>query len=367
MEQKPERGHAPEMDDDRERERSRERERTRQEDRDRQENGRAIAQESSPQAESQPNPAESSGRSAAMQDHSHANAQCAPDYNRAFAVGVFLNVGFVVCEAVFGFLADSMALLADAGHNLSDVLGLLLAWGASYLVRKAPTSRRTYGWRSASIMAALINGVLLMVAVGGITTESMRRLFSPAPVAGKTVIVVALIGVIINTATALLFLRGRKKDLNIRGAFLHMAADAAVSAGVAAAGVAILITGRPWIDPVVSLAIAAVILFGTWALLGESLGLAMHAVPAGIDADQVKAYLARLPGIEAVHDLHIWAMSTTETALTAHLVKPDPTGDDEMIGRISAELHDRFDIDHVTIQWERTHDPCSCNNGLCHR
>ena len=186
--------------------------------------------------------------------HNHPDAPCAPaNYNRAFAVGVALNVGFVVCEAVFGILADSMALLADAGHNLSDVLGLLLAWGASYLVRIQPTSRRTYGWRSSSIMAALINAVLLLVAVGGIATESIRRLTSPEPVAGKTVIVVALVGVVINTATALLFLSGRKKDLNIRGAFLHMAADAAVSAGVAAAGIAILMTGRAWIDPAVRL------------------------------------------------------------------------------------------------------------------
>ncbi|MGD8369267.1 MAG: cation diffusion facilitator family transporter, partial [Desulfobacterales bacterium] len=290
---------------------------------------------------------------------------CAPDYNRAFAVGVALNVGFVLCEAVFGVMADSMALLADAGHNLSDVLGLLLAWGASYLVRLQPTSRRTYGWRSSSIMAALINAVLLLVAVGGISTESVRRLLSPEPVAGKTVIVVALIGVVVNTGTALLFLSGRKKDLNIRGAFLHMAADAVVSAGVAAAGIAILATGWLWIDPVVSLAIAAVILVGTWGLLRESLALVMHAVPQGIDTEQVSSYLENLPGIEAVHDLHIWAMSTTETALTVHLVKPDPAGDDEMIGRISADLRARFDIDHVTIQWERTHDPCRCNNGMC--
>jgi cobalt-zinc-cadmium efflux system protein len=302
-----------------------------------------------------------------MDDHSHPGCHGSPDYSRAFAVGVALNVGFVVCEAVFGIMADSMALLADAGHNLSDVLGLLLAWGASYLVRLQPTSRRTYGWRSSSIMAALINAVLLLVAVGGIATESARRILSPEPVAGKTVIVVALIGVLINTGTALLFLSGRKKDLNIRGAFLHMAADAAVSAGVAAAGVAILLTGRLWIDPVVSLAIAAVILVGTWGLLRESLALVMHAVPKGIDTDTVAAYLETLPGIEAVHDLHIWAMSTTETALTVHLVKPAPAGDDEMINRISGDLRDRFDIDHVTIQWERTHDPCRCNSGMCRR
>ena len=299
--------------------------------------------------------------------HNHPDAPCAPaNYNRAFAVGVALNVGFVVCEAVFGILADSMALLADAGHNLSDVLGLLLAWGASYLVRIQPTSRRTYGWRSSSIMAALINAVLLLVAVGGIATESIRRLTSPEPVAGKTVIVVALVGVVINTATALLFLSGRKKDLNIRGAFLHMAADAAVSAGVAAAGIAILMTGRAWIDPAVSLAIAAVILVGTWGLLRESLALAMHAVPPGIDTERVKSFLAGLAGVEAVHDLHIWAMSTTETALTVHLVKPNPENDDEMIRQTATELQERFGIDHVTIQWERTFDPCGCNNGNCH-
>ncbi len=299
--------------------------------------------------------------------HSHPDADCSPDFSRAFAVGVALNLGFVVCEAAFGIMADSMALLADAGHNLSDVLGLLLAWGASYLVRLQPTSRRTYGWRSSSIMAALINAVLLLVAVGGIATESVRRLLNPEPVAGNTVIIVALIGVAINTGTALLFMAGRKSDLNIRGAFLHMAADAAVSAGVVAAGIAISITGRLWIDPAVSLAIAAVILVGTWGLLRESLALVMHAVPQGIDTDRVAAYLEDLPGVEAVHDLHIWAMSTTETALTVHLVKPEPENDDEMIGRISTELRDRFGIAHVTIQWERTHDPCRCSNGMCRR
>ncbi|MCF8050114.1 MAG: cation diffusion facilitator family transporter [Desulfobacterales bacterium] len=300
--------------------------------------------------------------------HSHAGASCAPaDYNRAFAIGVALNVAFVICEAVFGVLADSVALLADAGHNLSDVLGLLLAWGASYLVRLQPTHRRTYGWRSSTIMAALINAAILLVAVGAIAWESVRRFVSPEPVAGKIVLVVAVVGVVINTVTALLFLSGRKKDLNIRGAFLHMAADAAVSAGVAAAGIAILITGRLWIDPAVSLAIALVILFGTWGLLRESLALAMHAVPPGVDTDQVITYLSDLPGIEAIHDLHIWAMSTTETALTAHLVKPNPEGDDEMIGRIADELYDRFGIGHVTLQWERTHDPCRCSNGSCLR
>lgn len=296
-------------------------------------------------------------------DHDHCHAPA--DYNRAFAVGVALNVGFVVCEAAFGVMADSVALLADAGHNLSDVLGLLLAWGASFLVRLQPTSRRTYGWRSSTIMAALINAVILLVAVGGIATESIRRFVSPEPVAEKTVIAVALVGVVVNTATALLFLSGRKQDLNIRGAFLHMAADAAVSLGVAVAGLAILVTGRLWIDPAVSLAIAAVILLGTWGLLRESLALAMHAVPPDIDAEEVKSYLKDLPGIEAVHDLHIWAVSTTETALTAHLVKPDPEEDDEMIGRIAAALRKHFGINHATIQWERAHDPCRCGNRVC--
>lgn len=281
-------------------------------------------------------------------NHHHPN-----NYGRAFAVGVVLNVGFVVVEAVFGIIADSLALLADAGHNLSDVLGLVLAWVAIILSRRTPTRRRTYGWRSASIMAALINALILLVVVGGIAWEAVMRFTVPPPVAGRSVIGVALAGLVVNGVTALMFASGRKHDLNIRGAFLHMAADAGVSAGVAVAGVLIVLTGWLWLDPVVSLVIAAVILFSTWGLLREALDLAMHAVPAGIDPRAIENYLAGLPGVDAVHDLHIWAMSTTEPVLTAHLVKPDPSDDDELIARIMKELHERFGIEHATIQWER--------------
>lgn len=297
--------------------------------------------------------------------HQHHNHDHGPsDYNRAFAIGVALNVGFVAVEAIFGILAGSLALLADAGHNLSDVLGLLLAWGASYLVQRRPTRRRTYGWRKSSILAALLNAAILLVAIGGIAWEAARRFSHPAAVAGQTVIIVAAVGVVINTATALLFLSGRKHDLNIRGAFLHMAADAGVSAGVVAAGAAILVTGRAWIDPVVSLIITAIIMVGTWGLLRDSFNLAMDAVPEGIDPEAVKGYLAEVPGVTGVHDLHIWAMSTTETALTAHLVKPDTDDDDALIKKISRGLHDRFSITHTTLQWERGQE-LNCNGGVC--
>ena len=281
--------------------------------------------------------------------HSHAPA----NYSRAFAIGVALNVGFVVVEAAFGFLSGSLALVADAGHNLSDVLGLLLAWGASILVRRRPTLRRTYGLRRSSILAALLNAVFLLLAIGAIGWEALARFAHPAPVAGGTVIWVALIGIVINGATALLFFSGRKGDLNIRGAFLHMAADAGVSLGVVIAGLAILLTGWPWLDPAVSLAIVAIIFVGTWGLLRDSVNLALDAVPEGIDAAAVGDYLAALPGVAAVHDLHIWAMSTTETALTAHLVIPRAGDGDALLARASAELHDRFGIEHPTLQVER--------------
>jgi len=287
-------------------------------------------------------------------EHTHGPAA----YDRAFAVGVGLNLVFVAAEAVFGVLAGSTALLADAAHNFSDVLGLLLAWGASYLARRPRSSRRTYGWRSSSILAALVNALVLLVVTGGIAWEAVQRFSVPAQVGGAVVAWVALVGVGINTATALLFMRGRKDDLNIRGAFLHMAADAAVSAGVVAAGVVILVTGWSWIDPVVTLLIAAVILAGTWGLLRESVNLALHAVPEGIDEEAVEAYLAGLPGVTAVHDVHIWAMSTTETALTAHLVKQDARDDDAIIAQATRGLHDRFRIEHTTLQWERGPDAC---------
>lgn len=285
------------------------------------------------------------------------------DYNRAFAIGVVLNFGFVIAEVIFGLTADSLALLADAGHNLSDVAGLLLAWGASVLSRLQPTARRTYGYRSTTIMAALVNAVILLVAVGGIALESVQRFQSSAPVAGETIIIVAAIGVGINTVTALLFFAGRKKDLNIRGAFLHMASDAGVSVGVVLAGIGIMTTGRSWIDPLVSLVIVAIILVSTWGLLKESMNLALQAVPAGIDTQMVIDYLSRLPGVTAVHDLHIWAISTTETALTAHLVKPDPIDDDVLITQVRRDLFENFGIDHMTLQWERSDSFVQCGEA----
>ena len=282
------------------------------------------------------------------------------NHYRSFAVGVVLNVGFVVAEVGFGIWADSLALLADAGHNLSDVLGLLLAWGAGVLTARSPSAQRTYGWRSSSILAALLNAVLLLVAVGGITWEAIQRFNEPSPVAGQTVIWVALLGVLINTATAFLFMAGRKGDLNVQGAFLHMAADAGVSAGVVVAGVAILWTGWNWLDPVISLTIAAFILVSTWGLLHESVNLALDAVPLSIDPAAVADYLRTLPGVVDIHDLHIWGMSTTETALTVHLLKPGTDKDDELLSQATRDLHDRFGIEHATLQWERGDQPRPC-------
>ena len=274
-------------------------------------------------------------------------------YDKAFALGLALNISFIVIEVVFGFLANSTALLADAGHNFSDVISLLIAWTATGLARLKPTEQRTYGWRKVSVMGAFINALILLFAMGAITLEAIRRFRSPVSVEGSTIIVVAAIGVAINTATALLFLKGRKQDLNIRGAFLHMAADAGVSLGVVIAGILIIITGQLWLDPLASIVIIIVILIGTWSLLRDSFNLAIDAVPKGIKAAHVKEYLSELPGIKGVHDLHIWAMSTTETALTAHLVKPSHQDDDSLINRIEKELHEIYGIDHVTIQWER--------------
>ena len=295
--------------------------------------------------------------------HDHGHRHGRPDYNRAFAIGVTLNVIYIGVEATYGIVAGSLALLADAGHNLSDVLGLLLAWGANFLVQRKPTKRHTYGWRKSSILAALSNAIILLVAMGGIAWEAVGRLNQPSAVAGKTIIIVAAVGVVINTATALLFLSGRKKDLNIRGAFLHMAADAGVSAGVVLAGIIILSTGWLWLDPVVSLIITAIILFGTWGLLWDSFNLALDAVPAAIDPEAVYAYLSNLPGVAGVHDLHIWAMSTSETALTVHLLKPDASNDDAIIDQASRELHEKFGIEHVTIQWERRSYPDHCGSA----
>ena len=286
------------------------------------------------------------------------------DYNRAFALGVGLNTAFVVAESGFGVATGSLALLADAGHNLSDVLGLLLAWGANWLARQSPTRRRTYGWRRSSILAALLNAMLLLVAVGGISWEAVRRLLAPEPAPGPAVIWVAAVGIAVNTLTALLFLRGSQRDINIRGAFLHMAADAAVSLGVVIAGILMLRTGWAWLDPATSLVIAVVILLGTWGLFRESLDLALDAVPPGIDPQAVHEYLSGLPGVTAVHDLHIWALGTTETAFTAHLVVPDGADHDALLATLSRELHDRFGIEHATVQIERgTIDACPSGVG----
>ncbi|MFE1745847.1 cation diffusion facilitator family transporter [Coleofasciculus sp. H7-2] len=286
----------------------------------------------------------------------HGHEHGVANYNRAFAIGIILNLGFVIVEAVYGVLAHSLALLADSSHNLSDVLGLVLAWGASILTRRRASQRYTYGLRRSSILIALLNAIILLVAMGGITWEAIRRFSDSSPVAGETVIGVAVVGIIINTATALMFLSGRKKDLNIRGAFLHMAADALVSVGVVLAGIAIIATGWLWFDPVVSLIIVAVVVVGTWQLLKDSINLALDAVPEGIEPSLVRTYLAELPGVAQVHDLHIWAMSTTQTALTAHLVMPTGFPGDAFLTQTCKQLHDHFGIEHATLQVE-TGDP----------
>ncbi|MDQ2659196.1 MAG: cation diffusion facilitator family transporter, partial [Verrucomicrobiota bacterium] len=284
-------------------------------------------------------------------DHSHAagaHSHAPANYNKAFAIGVGLNLAYVLVEGGFGFRTNSLALLADAGHNLSDVLSLLLAWAASHLSQMKPSKQRTYGWRRSSIIAALLNSLLLLVAIGGISWEAVRRLASPEPVVGGIVMVVAGFGVLINTATALLFMKGRERDINIKGAFLHMAADAGVSAVVVLGGLIISLTGLFWIDPLMSLFVVAVIAIGTWGLLRDSVNLSLDAVPSRIDVNAVEQYLHGLPGITRVHDLHIWAMSTTECALTAHLVKPDGRLNDPLLLRIQEDLHERFVIEHMT-------------------
>jgi cobalt-zinc-cadmium efflux system protein len=281
-------------------------------------------------------------------DHHHS-----PNYTRAFALGVGLNLSFVAVEFGFGLWSHSIALLADAGHNLSDVLGLALAWAAAYASTVGANERRTYGLRRTSILAALVNALVLLVVTGGITWEAVRRFTHPAPAMGTTMMVVAAVGVVVNGATAFLFFSGRHRDLNLRGAFLHMAADAAVSLGVVVSGALIQWKGWTWIDPVASLLIVAAILYSTWGLLFESVNLALDAVPKEIDPALVRDYLKSLPGITDVHDLHIWGMSTTETALTVHLVKPDGQIDDAFLADVEHTLHDRFGIMHPTIQLEQ--------------
>lgn len=290
-------------------------------------------------------------------DHDHKETQAghshAPkDFSRAFAIGVLLNFSFVLVEFGYGLWANSLALMADAGHNLSDVVGLLLAWAAVWLSKKKPSESRSYGLRSTSILASLANAILLLVATGGIIWEAIERFRSPAAVTAGTVIWVAGAGILINAATAMLFASGRKGDLNIRGAYLHMAADALVSFAVVIAGIFIGYTGWLWIDPVTGLLVSAVIIAGTWGLLRESVNLALHAVPAGIQASAVLTFLKSLPGVTRVHDLHIWGMSTTETALTAHLVFPSGHPGDRFLRELSSKLEHEFSIQHTTVQIE---------------
>ncbi len=284
--------------------------------------------------------------------HGHGHSHVPKDFGPAFALGTALNVGFVIVEAAAGFLANSMALLADAGHNLSDVLGLLMAWGASVLVKRQASFNFTYGFGSSTILAALANALLLLVAVGAIALEAVQRLIEPAPVVGSTMIIVATVGILINGFTAWLFMSGSEGDVNVRGAYLHMVADAAVSIAVVIVGIAVVFTGWNWLDPLISLIVAGVIVWGTWGLLRDSLRLAMHGVPAKIDAAQVQERLSSLPGVASLHDLHIWPMSTTETALTCHLVMPGGHPGDEFIESTAKILHDEFQIRHSTLQFE---------------
>lgn len=289
-------------------------------------------------------------------DHHHTPG----DFNRAFAVGIALNVAFVAVEGWVGWRIGSLALLADAGHNLSDVAGLALAWAGALAGRLSPDDRHTYGWRRASILAAFANAILLLVAMGSLAWEAVQRLGSPVQTEGLTIIAVAAIGVVVNGLTALLFMSGRERDLNIRGAFLHMAADALVSLGVVAAGATYLWTGWDWLDPVTSLAIAAIVVAGTWRLFRQSLHLMFDGVPDSVDLPAVKDLLASQQGVADVHDLHVWAMSTSEVALSVHLVMPGGHPGDEFIDALADALHRRFEISHPTIQIEISPRACGC-------
>jgi cobalt-zinc-cadmium efflux system protein len=294
-----------------------------------------------------------------MMPHHHNHES--DNYHRAFALAVGLNVVFVGIEAGYGVWVNSLALIADAGHNLSDVLGLLIAWGASLLARRKPSPRRTYGLRRVTILASLLSALLLLTALGAMAWEAISRLQTATPISGLPVMIVASIGVVINTLSALLFVSGHRHDLNIKGAFLHMAADAAVSFGVVLAGLAIMLTGWPWLDPVISLVITVVIFVGTWGLLRDSVNLAVDAVPRGIVPEEVETYLLNLPGVTTCHDLHIWGMSTTEAALTAHLMMPEGTNNDVFLHQTAHALHEQFGIAHTTLQIERGDAEQICN------
>lgn len=296
------------------------------------------------------------------QSHAHQPA----GQSTAFGFGIALNLIYIVVESVFGILIHSTALVADAGHNFGDILGLLLAWGAAYLAKSPPSNSRTYGMRKATIMAAFFNALILLIAVGAIAVEAIKRVIQPEAVGGTPMMLVAGVGVIINGATAILFMKGKERDINIRGAFYHMAADAAVSFGVVIAGLLINLTGFYLIDPLISLVIVVMILAGTIHLLKDSFQLSMDAVPKFIPLEKVKDFLCSVEGVQGVHDLHIWAMSTTEIALTAHLVvaKEYYTNDDQFLSRVSSELNQRFGIDHPTIQIEQGAQGASCSDAL---
>ena len=286
--------------------------------------------------------------------HDHHHHHAPTDLGKAFAIGIALNTAFVVIETIYGFYANSMALIADAGHNLSDVLGLVVAWAGAMMARRSATPRFTYGLKKASILSALVNSLFLLVAVGAIGAEAVRRLFHPSTTNGEYVMGVAAVGIVINGLTAYLFAKGRHRDINVRGAHLHMLSDALVSVAVVFSGFVILWTGQRWVDPVMSLAVAIVILWGSIGLLKESVWMSLAGVPSGIDLDDVESSLGELPGVTDVHHVHIWPLSTTETALTAHMVQPAGSAD-ELIRAAQRMLHDRFHIEHSTLQVERGH------------
>lgn len=294
-------------------------------------------------------------------DHLHPTGA----YNRAFGIGVVLNVVFIAIEAGFGIAAGSLALIADAGHNFSDVLSLLLAWGAGNLAARGATEKRTYGFRKLTILASLANAIVLFIALGGIAREAAGRLINPKPVDADTVAAVAAAGVVVNSVTALLFLSGRKKDLNIKGVFLHMTVDAAVSLGVVVSGILIGVTGWLWIDPVISLSVALVILIGTWSFLSDSMDLAIDSVPQAVDLAGIKACLTGIDNVSGMHDLHVWAMSTTEVALSVHLVMENRYTDRKFLPELQRQLRDRFNISHATIQIEGPDESCPLDREVC--
>jgi cobalt-zinc-cadmium efflux system protein len=298
--------------------------------------------------------------------HDHGHSHAPTSFGRVFAIGVTLNLVIVAAELVFGYLANSLSQISDAAHNFTDVVGLLLAWGGAWLAARQPTARYTYGFRRASILAALGNAALLLIATGGILIEALHRFQDPQPVATGTVMAVATLGILVNGATAVMFMSGRKDDLNIKGAFLHMVGDAGISVGVVIGAALVSVTGWLWLDPAISVAIALAVLWSSWGLARDSVNLALDAIPRDIDHEAVQAYLRDLPGVSEVHDLHIWAMSTTETALTAHLVRPGASLDDQMLHETCRQLELRFKIKHATLQIEAGNTELVCRLAPAH-